>query len=62
MRLYGDYFPRRGVEVKDLTGAGDSFLAGLVTRYVESRNIEDSITYANKCATKVVQQRGVNTI
>ena len=58
----GTIFPVEKVEVKDLTGAGDSFLAGLVTRYIESRDIRGSITYANECATKVVQQRGVNTI
>jgi len=50
------------VEVKDLSGAGDSFLAGLVFSFIKNRNLFDSITFANECATKVVQQKGVNTI
>jgi D-glycero-beta-D-manno-heptose-7-phosphate kinase len=50
------------VEIKDLTGAGDSFLAGLVYNYVKNKNIGDSIRFANECATIVVQQKGVSTI
>ena len=57
-----DVYPVDKVEVKDLTGAGDSFLAGLVSKYIETQSIGESIRYANKCATKVVQQRGVNTL
>ena len=52
----------QNVEVKDLSGAGDTFLAGLVFNYVKNRNICDSIVFANTCATHVVQQRGVTTI
>lgn len=48
------------VEVKDVSGAGDSFLAGLVVKYLESGNIEDSIIFANKCASDVVKHRGVS--
>jgi len=36
--------------------------AGLVYNYVKNKNIGDSIRFANECATKVVQQKGVNTI
>jgi len=50
------------VEIKDLSGAGDSFLAGLVFNYVKNKNIYDSIAFANQCATAVVQQKGVTTI
>ena len=50
------------VEIKDLSGAGDSFLAGFVFNFVKSRNLFDSITFANECASRVVQQRGVNII
>jgi len=50
------------VEIKDLTGAGDSFLAALARKFVEEGNIFSSINYANDCATIVVQQKGVNTI
>ena len=50
------------VGIKDLTGAGDTFLAGLVYKYIESRNVDTSIKFANKCATAVVQQKGVNVV
>ena len=50
------------VDVKDMTGAGDTFLAGLVVKYIKTKNIEESIKFANKCATVVVQKKGVVTI
>tara|TARA_R110002096_G_C14568986_1_gene720463 strand:+ start:92 stop:841 length:750 start_codon:yes stop_codon:yes gene_type:complete len=50
------------VDVKDMTGAGDTFLAGLVVEYVKTKNIEESIKFANVCATGVVQKKGVVTI
>lgn len=45
--------------VRDLTGAGDTFLAGLVANYVETKNIEDAIIFANRCAAWAVTQKGV---
>ena len=50
------------VEVKDTSGAGDTFVAGLCYKFVESKDIEKSINYANECATRVVQKRGVGVI
>ena len=50
------------VEVKDLSGAGDTFLSGLVCKFLTTNNIEQSIVFANKCATNVVQRKGVNII
>jgi D-beta-D-heptose 7-phosphate kinase/D-beta-D-heptose 1-phosphate adenosyltransferase len=50
------------VEIKDVSGAGDSFLAGLCVNYLETQNIEQAIEYANKCASQVVQKKGVTTI
>ena len=50
------------VEIKDSTGAGDTFLAALVFKYLIDKNIYDAINFANECATLVVQQKGVNTI
>jgi D-beta-D-heptose 7-phosphate kinase/D-beta-D-heptose 1-phosphate adenosyltransferase len=55
-------FPVDKVEIKDLSGAGDTFLAGLVSKYLKTQDIEASIVFANECATKVVQLRGVNVI
>ena len=50
------------VEVKDVSGAGDTFMAGLVVKYFETKNIEESIKFANKCASKVVRQKGVTVL
>lgn len=58
----GKNFPTKEVEVKDVAGAGDTFLAGLVFKYIESNSIEDSIEFANKCSTQVVQKRGVGIV
>jgi len=52
-------FPVTEVSVKDVSGAGDTFLSGLVSEYIKTNNIDKSIKFANQCATIVVQQRGV---
>ena len=46
-------------DVRDLSGAGDTFLAALVAKYLESDNIDEAIQFANKCAAWVVTQKGV---
>jgi D-beta-D-heptose 7-phosphate kinase/D-beta-D-heptose 1-phosphate adenosyltransferase len=48
--------------VRDLSGAGDTFLAGFVVGYLKNSNIEEAINFANKCAAWVVTQRGVTII
>ena len=58
----GKTFPVPIVEVKDVSGAGDTFISGLCCKFLETRDIEQSIEFANKCATKVVQKRGVSII
>jgi sugar/nucleoside kinase (ribokinase family) len=50
------------VPVKDISGAGDTFLAGLVSKYLKTVDIIKSIEFAQKCTTKVVQKHGVSTI
>ena len=56
----GEKYPVEKVDVKDLSGAGDTFLAGLVADYLHNgNNIIKAIEFANKCATVVVQKRGV---
>lgn len=50
------------VEVKDVTGAGDSFFAALVVKYLETGNIEKAIAFANECASEVVKHKGVTVI
>jgi sugar/nucleoside kinase (ribokinase family) len=50
------------VSVKDVSGAGDTFLSGLVVEYVRTKNIESAIEFAQQCTTIVVQKSGVSTI
>ena len=59
----GKTFPvNRDIEVRDLSGAGDTFMASLVVSYLKTNDIERSIQYANENATIVVQKKGVVTI
>jgi bifunctional ADP-heptose synthase (sugar kinase/adenylyltransferase) len=58
----GINFPVEKIEVKDSSGAGDSFMAALVVKYSENQDIVESILYANKCASEVVKHKGVTTI
>lgn len=60
--LDGKVFPVDPVEVKDASGAGDTFMAGLVVNYIQTKDIDASIEFANQCARQVVQHRGVVTI
>lgn len=48
------------VDVKDTCGAGDTFIASLVCSYIHNMDIEDSIIFANKCSTQVIQKRGTS--
>lgn len=48
------------VENADVSGAGDTFVAGFVARYLDSQNIEESIDWANYCAKEVVKEKGVS--
>ena len=50
------------VEVKDSTGAGDSFFAALMVCYAETGNLDEAINFANACAAKAVTQKGVSVI
>ena len=56
------YPPTEVIEALDLSGAGDTFLSGLVVDYLETGDIEHAIQYANACALVVVQQKGVTVI
>ena len=58
----GKNYPTIDVPVKDVSGAGDTFLAGLVVEYIRSKNIEKAIQFAQDCTTLVVQKSGVSTI
>jgi D-beta-D-heptose 7-phosphate kinase/D-beta-D-heptose 1-phosphate adenosyltransferase len=55
-------YPTQEVSVKDVSGAGDTFLAGLVVEYTRSKNIKSAIDFAQECTTIVIQKIGVSTI
>lgn len=55
-------YPTQEVPVKDVSGAGDTFLSGLVVEYTRSKNIALAIDFAQECTTLVVQKLGVSTI
>jgi bifunctional ADP-heptose synthase (sugar kinase/adenylyltransferase) len=45
----------------DVSGAGDTFTAFFSLKYFETKNISESITFANQMASIVVSKRGVTT-
>lgn len=55
----GRQFTVNKVEVKDTSGAGDSFFAALIVMYLKKFNIEDAIMFANGIASEAVKHRGV---
>jgi len=54
--------PVKRVNCKDMSGAGDTFISGLVTEWVRTKDIHEAINFAQECATKVVQKLGVCTV
>lgn len=50
------------VEVRDNSGAGDTFISGLVVEWCKNGDIDKAIQYANECATIVVQHKGVTKV
>jgi bifunctional ADP-heptose synthase (sugar kinase/adenylyltransferase) len=58
----GKTYPVEEVEVKDTSGAGDTFVAGLCCKMIETNDHDLSIEFANECATQVVQKRGTSTL
>jgi len=55
-------YPVDKVDVRDTSGAGDTFMAGLVYAYITENNVENAIKFANKCSTQVVQKKGTAKI
>ena len=54
--------PSQKVDVRDVVGAGDTFLAALVVDFLKNgQDIYKAMGFANKCATYVVQHKGVVT-
>jgi D-beta-D-heptose 7-phosphate kinase/D-beta-D-heptose 1-phosphate adenosyltransferase len=58
----GKLYPVEKVQIRDVSGAGDTFLSGLVSEFILTKDIEKAIRFAQECATIVVQKPGVSTI
>lgn len=58
-RYMDEIYPTENVEVRDVVGAGDTFLAGLVYGYLKNNDIKEGIKIANILASNVVTKRGV---
>ena len=46
-------------DVTDVCGAGDTFLAALAYKFLETNNIADAVQFANRAAAVTVQHVGV---
>ncbi len=58
----GEIFPSpEPKETIDVSGAGDTFTASFTLKYLETKDVKESIIYANKMASIVVSKRGVTT-
>jgi bifunctional ADP-heptose synthase (sugar kinase/adenylyltransferase) len=55
-------YPTEKVEIMDISGAGDTFVAGFVKEFLDTEDIPKSIQFGNRCSAQVVQKRGVTTI
>jgi D-beta-D-heptose 7-phosphate kinase/D-beta-D-heptose 1-phosphate adenosyltransferase len=58
----GSNYPTTPIEIANIAGAGDSFLAALVVEYLKSKNIPKAIHYANEITSIVVTKKGVTTV
>ena len=55
-------YPTSDISVKDVSGAGDTFLAGLVYNYTYSKDIIKAIEFAQICTEKVITETGVSVV
>tara|TARA_R110000824_G_scaffold161410_2_gene336632 strand:- start:3368 stop:4066 length:699 start_codon:yes stop_codon:yes gene_type:complete len=58
----GEEFGTKKVEIFDVCGAGDTFLAGLSASFLLTNKMKRSITFANLCGGIAVQKFGTYTI
>lgn len=56
----GKQYPVNKVEVKDVSGAGDSFFAALILSFSAKGDIDCAIHFANSVASETVKHRGVS--
>jgi len=61
-KLKNKIYPVKQVDVRDTSGAGDTFIAGLAYDFTIYSNIDKAIEFANKCSSQVVQKKGTAKI
>lgn len=54
-------YPVTAKETIDVSGAGDTFLAAFVINYLQTKDVDVAITFANKMCSIVVSKKGVVT-
>lgn len=54
-------YPVVAKDTIDVSGAGDTFLAALTVNYLQTKDIDVAITFANKMCSIVVSKKGVVT-
>ena len=57
-----DYPIKHPSEVRDVSGAGDTFLAAFAYAYTLTQKIDSSIAFAQDCCQRVIRKKGVATI
>jgi bifunctional ADP-heptose synthase (sugar kinase/adenylyltransferase) len=57
-RYQNKTYPVKQVDVRDTSGAGDTFISGLTYKYALSLDIQEAIKFANRCSSQVVQKKG----
>jgi len=58
-KLGGTIFSGEPVDVIDVVGAGDTYLAAVASKYLKCKDIFESMKFANKCSSYVVSKKGV---
>jgi len=58
----GEHFPISEARVFDVTGAGDTFFAAFIAKYLKTQDAKQAIIFANECARTVVMERGTSVV
>ena len=53
--------PAYGIDVVDATGAGDNFMAGLVSELIRGSGIKEALTFASACGAICTTAVGTGT-
>tara|TARA_R100000315_G_C5231500_1_gene142501 strand:+ start:142 stop:888 length:747 start_codon:yes stop_codon:yes gene_type:complete len=57
-----DFELKNPSEIRDVSGAGDTFLAAFSYGFTSTQNIKTAIIFAQDCCQKVIRKKGVSTV